>query len=451
MTSISNTDSSNRLKFKVLLIPILIEQFFGLLLSNIDVLMLSQYSDHAVAAVGMSNQMLGIAFMLTGIITIGCSIQLYQMHKEKHFQQVTKVINHIFYLTLSLSIVVSIVFWVFGRQLLQLMQTPEELIDSAYQYLTIVGVSLVFQSMISSISTVLRSFANIKLVMYISVTINVINIIGNYLVLNTSFSLLGKGIEGVAYSTLIARVIGSIVIVLYFISKYKLYRSALLKIKLTRGTTKSILKLGFPSAMENISYNSSQTIITAIIATLGAIMVTTKIYASTISLIIFAVAASISTANQIIVGKMIGQNNKEDAAKYTKIVLRNSFFVAIILALLIAIFGENIIRLFTANEEIIRQVKILLWLGLLLEPARTLNEILVGAINVAGEVKYPTYLNIIVTYIFVVPVCILLSKYMNLGLNGIWLIFIIDEWVRAILLLVYWNKGKWKKIKVISD
>ena len=92
--------------------------------------MLSQYSDHAVAAVGMSNQMLGIAFMLTGIITIGCSIQLYQMHKEKHFQQVTKVINHIFYLTLFLSIVVSIVFWVFGRQLLQLMQTPDELIDS---------------------------------------------------------------------------------------------------------------------------------------------------------------------------------------------------------------------------------------------------------------------------------------------------------------------------------
>lgn len=451
MTSISNTDSSNRLKFKVLLIPILIEQFFGLLLSNIDVLMLSQYSDQAVAAVGMSNQMLGIAFMLTGIITIGCSIQLYQMHKEKHFQQVSKVINHIFYLTLFLSIVVSIVFWVFGRQLLQLMQTPDELIDSAYQYLTIVGVSLVFQSMISSISTVLRSFANIKLVMYISVMINIINIIGNYLVLNTSFSLLGKGIEGVAYSTLIARVIGSIVIVLYFITKYKLYRSALLKINLTRGTTKSILKLGFPSAMENISYNSSQTIITAIIATLGAIMVTTKIYASTISLIIFAVAASISTANQIIVGKMIGQNNKEDAAKYTKIVLQNSFFVAIILALFIAIFGESIIRLFTANEEIIRQVKILLWLGLLLEPARTLNEILVGAINVAGEVKYPTYLNIIVTYIFVVPVCILLSKYMNLGLNGIWLIFIIDEWVRAILLLVYWNNGNWKKIKVISD
>ena len=451
MTSISNTDSSNRLKFKVLLIPILIEQFFGLLLSNIDVLMLSQYSDHAVAAVGMSNQMLGIAFMLTGIITIGCSIQLYQMHKEKHFQQVTKVINHIFYLTLFLSIVVSIVFWVFGRHLLQLMQTPDELIDSAYQYLTIVGVSLVFQSMISSISTVLRSFANIKLVMYISVTINMINIIGNYLVLNTSFSLLGKGIEGVAYSTLIARVIGSIVIVLYFISKYKLYRSALLKIKLTRATTKSILKLGFPSAMENISYNSSQTIITAIIATLGAIVVTTKIYASTISLIIFAVAASISTANQIIVGKMIGQNNKEDAAKYTKKVLQNSFIVAIILALLIAVFGESIIKLFTSNEEIIRQVKILLWLGLLLEPARTLNEILVGAINVAGEVKYPTYLNIIVTYIFVVPVCILLSNYMNLGLNGIWLIFIIDEWVRAILLLVYWNKGKWKKIKVISD
>ena len=149
--------------------------------------------------------------------------------------------------------------------------------------------------------------------------------------LNTSFSLLGKGIEGVAYSTLIARVIGSIVIVLYFISKYKLYRSALLKIKLTRATTKSILKLGFPSAMENISYNSSQTIITAIIATLGAIVVTTKIYASTISLIIFAVAASISTANQIIVGKMMVKITKKMYCKISeksvaKLFLRCNYF-----------------------------------------------------------------------------------------------------------------------------
>ncbi len=168
--------------------------------------------------------------------------------------------------------------------------------------------------MVTSLSTVLRSFAYTKLVMYVSVLMNILNVVGNYFVLNTSFHLLGEGIVGVANSTLIARIIGSLIILVFFIRYLTPYRTALTKIKSTSSTTFSILKLGFPSAMENISYNISQTIITAVIATFGAVMVTTKVYVSTISLIIFAVAASVSTVNQIIIGKMIGRNEKDDAS-----------------------------------------------------------------------------------------------------------------------------------------
>ncbi len=121
------------------------------------------------------------------------------------------------------------------------------------------------------------------------------------------------------------------------------------------------------------------------------------------------------------------------------------------MALVIASCSDWIIRLFTDNREIIHMVKTLLWMSCLLEPARSLNEVLVGAINVAGSVKYPTYLNIIVTYSFVVPVCLVVGKYLNLGLVGIWMIFIIDEAIRAIILLMYWKRGKWKKIKVIQN
>ncbi len=129
MTLASNLNKTKQSQFRVLFIPIMIEQFFGLLLSNIDVLMLSQYSDEAVAAVGISNQLVNIAFMLSGIITIGASILLYQMNEDKHASQIYAVIHHVFYLTLWLSAIVAVVFLFFGKSLLGLMQTPQELIE----------------------------------------------------------------------------------------------------------------------------------------------------------------------------------------------------------------------------------------------------------------------------------------------------------------------------------
>ena len=70
--------------------------------------------------------------------------------------------------------------------------------------------------------------------------------------------------------------------------------------------------------MENISYTTSQMIITGIIATFGTAMITSKIYTQNITTIIFTLAASVSMANQVIVGRYIGLNLKKEAKIYTK-------------------------------------------------------------------------------------------------------------------------------------
>ena len=57
-------------RFSVLFLPILIEQLFSMLLGNVDVLMLSQYSDDAVAAVGLSNQIISVGIMILGIVSL---------------------------------------------------------------------------------------------------------------------------------------------------------------------------------------------------------------------------------------------------------------------------------------------------------------------------------------------------------------------------------------------
>ena len=117
-----------------------------MLLGNIDVLMLSQYNDEAVAAVGLANQLIMVGLMVLGIVSLGSSIQLMQLAGTTKHDYLKSIIRHSVYLNVFISMALAIIFIAFGRIFLAWIQTPVELIDSAYLYLGIVGISLIFQS-----------------------------------------------------------------------------------------------------------------------------------------------------------------------------------------------------------------------------------------------------------------------------------------------------------------
>ncbi len=438
-------------RFQVLFLPILIEQLFSMLLGNIDVLMLSQYSDEAVAAVGMSNQLVMVGLMILGIVALGSSVQLLQLVSSKKQLYLKSVIKHSICLNVIISFCLALVFLLFGRVFLTWIQTPSELLEGAYTYLVIVGVSLIFQSITTSMSTVFRSFAIVKVVMVISIITNVLNIIGNYIVILSPWDFLGIGIAGVANSTLIARFVGAVLMIIYFIKLLPQHNDAFNSLKLEKATIQSIFRLGFPSAMENISYTTSQMIITGIIATFGAVMITSKIYTQNITTIIFTLAASISMANQVIVGRYLGLNLKKDAKIYTKKIMFRSLAVAVVTSVILAISGTFIIQFFTDDPLIQHTVVILIWLSIFLEPGRMANEILIGALNTAGDVKFPTMISILFTFLFTVPMSFLMGVYFGYGLVGVWIVFILDEWARAIIMYIRWTNESWQEIQIFEQ
>eukprot|EP00130_Batrachochytrium_dendrobatidis_P008563 XP_006683438.1 hypothetical protein BATDEDRAFT_93200 [Batrachochytrium dendrobatidis JAM81] len=422
-----------------------------MLLGNVDVLMLSQYNDDAVAAVGLANQLIMVGLMILGIVSLGSSIQLMQLAGTKKHEYLKSIIRHSVYLNVFISIGLAAIFIVLGRTFLAWIQTPVELIDSAYLYLAIVGISLIFQSLMTSIGTIFRSFTFVKVVMVISIITNIINIIGNYIVILSPWEFLGIGIEGVARSTIIARAIGALLMIIAFMKLLPNYKHAFHTLKLEKATMKSIFKLGFPSAMENISYTTSQMIITGIIATFGAAMITSKIYTQNITVVIFTLAAAISQANQIIIGRYIGLDLKKNATLYTNKLLVRSEGVAFLTSFILALLSSFIINILTDDPVIKQMVLTLVWMSILLEPARMINEITIGALNTAGDVKYPTVLTIVITFIFTVPMSFLIGVYFGYGLVGVWLVFIIDEWVKAIILYIRWKREAWQSIKLFAD
>lgn len=437
--------------FRTLFLPLLVEQLFGMLLGNIDVLMLSQYNDASVAATGLAGQLINIGLMVLGIASLGSGILLMQIAGTDRIEETRSLIRHGVYLNALIASAMTLVFLILGKSLLAWIQTPKDLVDDAYIYLTIVSVSLIFQSVMTSLSTVLRSFMHVRLAMYVSILTNIFGILGNYLVLFSPIDVLGRGIQGVAVATLLARLLGMLILVIAFCIKMPHYRTAFATIRMKREVVASILKLGFPSALENIAYTSSQTIITGIIASFGALMVTSKIYTQNITAIIFTIAAAISQANQIIVGRYIGAELKERARQYTSRVFFKSLGTGFVLSILVALVSGFIIDWMTDDPVIRQTVASLVWLSVLLEPGRLGNEIVIGALNTAGDVKFPTFLSVVSMFLFSVPLSYLVGVHWNLGLLGVWWVFIFDEWIRLIILYGRWHKSGWQAIDVFGN
>lgn len=430
--------------------PIFIEIFLHMLMGNADTLMLSQYSDDAVAAVGVSNQILSVVVVMFGFIAAGTSILVAQHLGAKDSLSASETSTAAISVNLLFSIALSVVLAFFSTDLLKLMDLPEELMGSAKSYMMIVGGLVFIQALLMTFSAILRSYGYTRDTMYVTIGMNILNVIGNYFFIFGPFGFPVLGVTGVAISTVGSRTIGIIVLLtLYFIrTEQKLGITQFVKIKGKH--VKDLLKIGIPSAGEQLSYNASQMMITYFVATLGTEAITTKVYAQNLMMFIFLFAVAIGQGTQILIGHLVGAGKMEDAYHRCLKSLKIAIIISLATAGVFSLFADQLLGIFTDNADIIAMGKTLIYLTLILEPGRSFNLVVINSLRAAGDVRFPVYIGILSMWGISVPISYVLGIHFGLGLIGIWIAFIVDEWLRGLLMLKRWNTRHWQDMTFVK-
>jgi putative MATE family efflux protein len=429
--------------------PIFIEILLHMLMGNADTLMLSQYSDHSVAAVGLTNQLLSIVIVMFGFVAQGASVVIAQaVGAEKHKTAAEVAVVSIL-ANLLFGLVLSAVLLIWGEAFLKWMNTPDELMMEAKSYLMIVGGFSFIQSVIMTIGAAIRSYGFTKDAMFVTIGMNILNVIGNYLFIFGAFGFPVLGVEGVAISTSFSRFLGVIVILYLLLKRSSIPLPFSKSFKLLPLHIKSVLKIGLPAAGEHLSYSGSQMIITFFITILGTIALTTKVYTMNIMMFIFLFAIAIGQGTQIIIGHLIGAKSYDDAYKTCLKSQTYAMIISFAMAGVASLFAKPLLSIFTDNPEIIKEGTILLYLTLLLEPGRSFNLVIISSLRAAGDVKFPVMMGLISMWGVSVPLSYLLGITFGLGLVGIWIAFAADEWLRGLFMLWRWRKRKWQKQQLI--
>ncbi len=426
--------------------PLLVEQIFLTLIGNFNVFLFSLFNDQMVAAIGISDQLLNIFAMITNIVVLGASILIIQNAEKSRLAYVKSILKESVILNVIIAILIVIAVFLFNRDLLMLMQTPRELLGETSIYIRIVSVSIIFLAMTSLMLGALRAFGFVKIAVKVSVINTLLVILGNSVIV--IFNL--GGITYIALATLISRLLG--MLLTFFTLKTKIpelfdFKDGFRKIPLK----KEILSLGIPSAMEQISYNFSQTMITAIIASLGTIAVSSKIYTQTITSFIFSIGVAAGVSGNLVIGNLYRNKEVEKIKRFGLINPNRISLIAAAVNLVLALFGRFLVGIFTKDPEITTIVTQLLFFQILLDPMRVANEILVNSLNVLKDVKFPVIVGIITTYALVIPLAYLFVTKLGMGLRAVWIIFILDEALRRLLFTIRFKSGKWMKINEVDD
>ncbi|MBR5013300.1 MAG: MATE family efflux transporter [Bacteroidales bacterium] len=423
--------------------PIFIETLLVMMLGAVDTFMLSRHSDNSVAAVGVVNQLMNLVFLLFEVISLGTSILCSQYFGAKRRDKVIQVVGISLIFNLLSGLILSLCLYFFAGDFLHMMGLRPDLMSEGLPYMKIVGGFAFLQAISLSLSASLRSANKAKYPMYVSVVVNVLNIIGNYTLIFGKFGMPALGVEGAAISTSICRFVS---VVLLFIILFKKHIPSFPK-ELFRPfpwiELKNLLKIGIPSAGEHMSYSLSQVVIAYFINMISNEALATRTYIVNIVMFTYIFALALAQGGAILIGQLVGMKKIRAAYTIGKRVMRVGVAFSVTLSLLVAIFGKTILSMLTSDPWIISTGATILWVEIFLENGRALNFFGVNALRSAGDIYFPVILGIIVMWGVQVVGSYILGITLGWGLIAMWAIFALDENIRGFIFLHRWNSFKW--------
>ena len=423
--------------------PILLETLLTFLLGGVDTFMLSQYSDAAVAAVGVDNQILSLVFLLFTIINAGTSVLCAQYLGAGREEKFIRVGIVALALNLVVGIAVSLTLFLGADSILTLMGLRPELMVYGRPYMQIVGGMAFTQAISTTVSTILRSAKMPVPPMMVVGVVNVLNIMGNYILIFGKFGMPEMGAEGAAISTSISRVVAMVLLVVILRCRLFTYVPQKLFAHFPTHELRNLLKIGMPAAGEEISYSGSQVVITFFINMLGNEALATRTYCWNMIFFVYIFSIAMGQGGAILIGHLVGERKVHTAyllGCYTRwLAIR----VSVVLSFLLACGGRYGLEWLTDNPNIIRLGCLILWIDVLLEIGRAINIWATQALRATGDVNYQFYVGIIVQWTVSVGLSYLLGIHWGYGLLGMWVSFMLDENIRGLIFIFRWRSMKW--------
>ncbi|MEL4373266.1 MATE family efflux transporter [Shewanella xiamenensis] len=424
--------------------PIFIETLLQSLLGISDIFMLSQYSDNAVAAVGLTTQLMFFMMVMSMMVSTGASILISQNNGAGRTQQATDIGVASVALSLGLAVVMGAAMFFSAHGIIGLFALEPKVAGYGYDYLLICGSLSIGLVMNIAFAAILRSYGFTRSAMLVTLSTGLMNVLGNYIALYSPFGLPVYGVTGVAISTVTSQMIGALIMLAVIRSKRIPLPMQRLKL-LPRTTYWSVMRIGLLNAGEMLSYNVAQMTIIYFISQMGTLSLTAYTYGLNISRFIYCFAVALGQAAQIQTGYYVGKQWFDEITLRVQKYCLVGFIVSLAIVLTFYWQRFTIVGWLSENPEVIELTALLLLGSIALETGRVFNLVIISALKGAGDVAFPVRVGLFSMWGIGVLLAWFFGLQLGYGVLAAWLAVAADEWVRGLIMVHRWRSGRWQR------
>jgi putative MATE family efflux protein len=424
--------------------PLFVENILRTSLMSVDTLMLSRFSQKALAAMSLVNQFAFFILLVYTMVSIGASILISQNLGAQRRSEAGLVGVGTLVLISGFSLVLSTLMFLLAGPIIGLYRLDPEVALYSRQFLAIFGGLSFFMALNIAQGSILRAWGYPRDSMWVNTVGLVIAVAGNALCLFGPFGFPILGMVGVAFSNVLSQ---AVVCGLYHWIMKKRTEIQLPLGQLSRvpsSTYRAILAVGVPTAGENLSYNVSQIAIYSMIARMGTEALAAVGVVLAVLRYIFMPGISIGNGAQIKVGYLVGAGRHDEAKVKVYRYFAVGFFISLLLVAATSLMRSEVLGIFTQDPKLIPLAASVLLVAVIHEPGRNFNTIIIPALKGAGDVRFPVYVGMVSMWGVGVLGAWLLGLHWGLGLVGVWIAMASDEWLRGLVMLWRWNSGAWK-------
>lgn len=423
-------------KILALAIPATIENVLQTAVGFIDALMISKIGLVAVTAVGIANTILNVYLALFIALGVGASALIAQKIGAKRPDEAQKVTNQAVMLTLAVSLLLGIISIVFGESLLRVMGASEAVLQEALQFFMVVGGGALFMGLMTIFGSILRATGDTKSPMKISVVVNIGNVVIDYILIFGLGPIPALGVLGTAIGTVLSRGLGCWL--LY--RKVQQSESPVDHASLfNSGSYRPLVNLSIPATLERLVMRVGQVLYFGLIVSISAKTFAAHSIAGNIESFTYMPAYGLATAATTLVGNAVGAGESQQAKRYGYSGAKYGVIFMSLLGVVLFFGAPFFASLFTSDQEALRQIVIALRIDAFAQPGLAISLITTGALQGMGDTKSPLYSTAFGMWGIRVVGVIVLSKYLGLGIAGIWLSIAIDLYLRSLFLVYKFN------------
>lgn len=433
--------------------PAALEGLLVSIVSAVDTMMVGGLGPAAIAAVGLVAEPRMMLLMLVQGLGIGTTAIIARRQGAGNRKGVLACLEQSIVLTFGIGLIITVIGVLLAEPFARLAGANDETIEYATQYLRIVSLGFIPNSVQLCICAAFRGLGKTKVTLYTNILSNGVNVVFNYLLIHGKFGFPRLEVAGAAIATSLGT-LAACIMALYFAGcKESPFHYRIKWPVFDRDTLSGLLRVGTSSMAEMGVLRTGFLITNRIIASLGTIIFASTRIISQVSILSFSVGDGIAAAGVAMVGQALGAKEEKQAMRSVAVTRHLSVVSSLLLIAFMLPLRRVLACLFTQDEAVIAAASagfLVLIPALLPQNGRVVYS---GCLRGAGDARYvalASFLGVgvlrpVLTWLFCFPLNLLFPG-LFLSATGPWLAFLFDAMLRTKLLADRVKSGKWTKI-----